>query len=46
MSNVGFYSVGKEMRKAQKTSWQCISRVISRVGQVVRCTWTFTGCPL
>jgi len=36
MGNVGFYIVGKEMRKAHKTGWQCILRVILWVGQVAR----------
>ena len=36
MGNVGFYSVGKEIRKSQKQGWLCILRVILRVGQVTR----------
>ena len=36
MDNVGFYNVGKEMRKTHKKACQCILWVISWVSQVAR----------
>jgi len=35
MGNVGLYSIGKEMWKAHKIGWQCISRVV----QVASHSW-------